>query len=87
MKPNDFIEIINELNADLYDRVKYVQEGFSYTTDGYCDQISFNGMHLWSSEMDDREYDEDKYEYEPLLPFLKREFNKVIDDLYSLKFN
>ena len=35
---------------------------------------------------DEREYDEDKDEYEPLVPFIMCKFNEYIDELNKLKF-
>jgi hypothetical protein len=36
--------------------------------------------------MDDRELDETKNEYEPFEPYIKKEFDKLVDKLFSLNF-
>ena len=82
----DYIEIVRELNAELYERHKEVENNFMYTTNGFEHIISFSDIFLWSSEMDDREYFEETDDYEPLLPFIKKEFNRVSDKMYYLKF-
>jgi len=41
---------------------------------------------IWNSEMDDREWIEEKNDYEPFEPFIKRTFNTWVNKLHSLKF-
>ena len=86
MTMDEMLEIVRELNTDLYDRCRFVQEGFSFSTDGNTDVVSFNGMHIWDSDTDERDYIDGDDDYEPLLPFLKKEFNRLADDFYALKF-
>lgn len=82
----DYAEIINELNEELYDKVGETDRAFSYSTNGYVDIISFGEIQIWDSEIDDREWIEEKNDYEPFKPFIKRVFNAEIDKLARLKF-
>ena len=81
----DYIKIIEELNAELDDRFGEVEFGFEYSTNGYVDIISFNSAPLWNSELDDREWIEEKNEYEPFEPYIRKVFNNYIDKMYLLK--
>jgi len=99
----DYVEIVRELNVELYERHKefdsyfeYRTAGFTdsilfdsyfeYRTTGFADLILFDGLLLWSSETDDREFDEDKNDYEPLVPFIKKQFNQIADGMQKLRF-
>lgn len=80
-----YMECVKELNAELFDRFGETEVGFGYSTNGYVDIIDFNGMMIWHSDMDGREWIADKNDYEPIEPFIKLVFNKWIDKLYGLK--
>ena len=82
----DYAEIINELNEELYDKAGETDRDFSYSTNGYIDIISFGEIQIWNSEIDDREWIEEKNDYEPFKPFIKRVFNEELDKLARLKF-
>lgn len=82
----DYKEIVTELNIELYEKFGEVETGFVYSTSGFEDCISFGGVTLWNSEMDDREWIEEENNYEPFIPYIKRVFNEYADKLYSLKF-
>lgn len=83
----EYIDAINELNYDLYERFGEVDNQFNYSTDGNVDVIKFGGIILWHSEDDDREFDESTDNYEPIIPFIKRKFNNWIDEVQSLRFD
>ena len=75
----NYIEIIQELNQEIFD--KYGDDSvheilFTLETDGFNYQVKINGMLLWTDSDDEREWIEDEDDYEPLLPFLKKEYNK-----------
>jgi hypothetical protein len=80
----DYIEIVRDLNIELFEQGD-TENGFNYSTTGFVDIIEFNGVLLWSSEMDDREFDELTDDYEPLLPYIKKTFNQHITNLKTLK--
>jgi len=82
----DYVEIVRELNVELYERHKEFDSYFEYRTTGFADLILFDGLLLWSSETDDREFDEDKNDYEPLVPFIKKQFNQIADGMQKLRF-
>ena len=81
----DYTEIVSELNAELYDRFGEVELSFNYSTNGYFDLIYFGEALIWCSEMDERLWIEEKNDYEPLAPFIRKSFNEWVDRLYSLK--
>ncbi len=80
------IKLVSELNAELYERFGETEANFSYSTNGYVECILFGEAMIWNSEMDDREWIEEKNDYEPFEPFIKRTFNTWVDKLHSLKF-
>ncbi len=84
----NYLEIINELNQELYEKVGEIGRDFSYSTNGYVDIVNFGEIMIWNSEMDEREWIEEKNDYEPMKPFLKRilaqevyELEKIVDNL------
>ena len=81
-----FVDIVQELNAELYDNFGEVEMNFGYTTNGYCDIITFGDNLIWDSENDERNFDEKTGEYEPFIPFIKLVFNDWVDEINSLKF-
>lgn len=84
MRTNYFDEL-DELN-DWLELCGETTRQFCWSTNGYVDLISFEETPIWNSEMDEREYIAEDDDYEPLVPFIKREFNKWVDGLNSLKF-
>ena len=82
---SQFIELVEELNTELYERFGEVEVGFEYSTTGFVDAICFNGVLLWNSEMETREWIEEKNDYEPFEPFISRVFNEYLDKMYTLK--
>jgi len=81
----NYLEIINDLNQELYEKVGEIGRDFSYSTNGYVDIVNFGEIMIWNSEMDEREWIEDKNDYEPLKPFLKRMLLQEIDKLIKVK--
>ena len=59
---------------------------FSMSSDNYVVSLFFNDELLWTSSDDIREYIPEKDDYEPLIDFVKKEYNKYVKDLYKLKF-
>ena len=84
---DNYLETINELNALLYGKAgDYTTHSFNYRTNGYSDIICFNEDILFSSEDEERIFDEQTGEYEPLTPYVKRMFNERVEELEKLKF-
>lgn len=83
----NYIEVVRELNIELYEKFGEVEKVFEYSTTGFVDAISFDGVLLWDSEMELREWNEEKNDYEPFEPFIRRIFNEYIDKMQSLKIS
>ncbi len=81
----EYLDTVNELNEELYEKIGESGEFFTYSYNGYANIIGFGDIQLWHSEIDDREFNEDKNEYEPLKPYIKRKFNEYIDKLNTYK--
>jgi hypothetical protein len=81
---NELIELVKELNVELYERFGEVEKLFEYSTNGFADIISFNGALIWNSEIDDREFIQDKNDYEDLKPHIIKLFNSYIEKMNSL---
>ncbi len=87
---NEFLEAVNDLNQELYEKVGVFEvlellAEFSYSTNGYENIIKFGEVILWNDEMEEREWIEEKGDYEPLKPFLKRMLLQEIDKLIKVK--
>jgi len=80
-----YFSVLDELNEWL-EVCGENERQFTWSTDGYEDFIAFEGKVLWNTINEDREFNEEENDYEPLVPFIKREFNKWVDGLNSLKF-
>ncbi len=87
MQPEDYVQIINNLNDHLEKIDDKTSSCFSYKTNGYQTLIMFDDNILYNDDWDERFFDEDKNDYEPLEPFIKKEFNKYLDDLNKFRFN
>ena len=83
------IEVVYKLNPDLSDdqleTFGYNPLWFELHTNGDCVAIEFLGYPIWSSENDEREYLDDKDDYESLEDFLRREANKLLDVIRSIE--
>ena len=73
----DYIEIIFILNEDILDNnPSYEGHLFTYETTGFWDMIKFGNMVIWDSENDTREIDPETNNFEPFLPYIKKQFNE-----------
>ena len=63
----NYLELVSELNQELYDTHGDTDEQFFFTANGFIDIIGFGEITLWHSENDDREWIENENggEYEP----------------------
>lgn len=80
----EFIEIANELNQEIYEKHGEVERKFYYSTDGYVDFFWFGNIMLWNSEMDDRQFNDDKNEYEDFKSYITKVFNAYVEKLHRL---
>lgn len=79
IQPLQYIQIVEELNAILYQQSgDNCQTFFTYTSRGFDHSIAFGDVILWYDENDERKFDEESNQYEPLLPFVVKQFNKLV---------
>lgn len=84
MKAIDILDTaaaVSILNED-YQHDDYIL--FQMKTDSYSTIVQFCGFVIWSSEDDDRWFDEDENEYELLMPFLLKKAENIMNTLYTL---
>lgn len=87
MSPNAIVDIVTQLNEQLYDsNPELGTQGicFSYHTDGYSECVGILDVCLWDSDNDERKTTESG-DYEDLEDYLRREFNKLIYDLQKVR--
>jgi len=82
----NYLEIINDLNNELTEKnPNNIDFCFNYSTDTFVHTISFENVILWDSETDDRKWLEKPKRHESLLNYIRKEFNKYIEDLQKYK--
>ena len=79
-----FIEVADDLNQEIYEKYGETENQFYYLTDGYVDVFGFGDIVLWNSEMDDREFIEDKNDYEDFKPYITNVFNNYVEKMHEL---
>ena len=79
-----FIEVANDLNQELYEKHGECENQFWYSTTGCIDSFGFGDITLWNSEMDDRQFIDDKNNYEEFKPYITKLFNRYIEKLHEL---
>jgi len=84
---NEFIEIVRELNIELFEKYNDNENSFYYETNGMFDVIKFNDTILWYSDDDERKFSYKTNDYEPLLPFIKNQYMKFVDKLSNINFD
>ncbi len=87
MQPEEYTQIINNLNDHLQTIDPNTSSCFNYKTNGYQTLIMFGDSIMYNDDWDEREYNDDKDDYEPLEPYLKRRFNENLDELNKFRFN
>jgi hypothetical protein len=80
----NLIEIVSELNSQIMDIAGEEYGEFEYRTNGDIDTILFCGYVLWRSDEEERDTDEDG-DWEPLLPYIKKAYNKYIREMAKNK--
>ncbi len=84
------LNAVENINQEIYDFLEK-EYGIRFPilnleTDGFSILITFMGNYvLWFSEEDEREFNANKNEYEPLEQYLRREAQKLIDQIGSIK--
>ena len=82
---NSKINLVSKLNEELFEKYKEVVHCFSYNTNGIYEMICFDSETLWQSNEDDRIFNEDENDYEPMETFIRRVYNRYLKDLNKLK--
>lgn len=99
MTNSELIELVNEvdqINTDLYNQCKFLDKRGKEQIDpwiwmeisygvGHQVVVEFLGECLYNSENEEREFDEDKNDYEPIGPYLRTKANKLITKLQKVK--
>lgn len=91
-KEKTVLQVVQDLNEELYEKTKSDDVWYSYTMDNYIDSVTFNlfsdnsvlKIDLWNSENSQRVYNEETYDYEPLEETIKRELKEVASYLNTL---
>ena len=80
------IKVLHDEICDAFEEFGFLFPIFELHTDGNGILIMFmNSIQLWYSDDDEREYNEEKDEYESLEGYLRREAQKIIDQIAVLK--
>lgn len=66
----EIIELVEKLNDEVYEVIGY--GCFGYHTDGTCQAILIDDYVLWDDQEEPREFIEEKDDYEPLEPFVRK---------------
>ena len=82
----EMVEVVDTLNDKIMgeDWVQNLGHCFVLQYSTYYAQILFNDIVMWCSENDEREYNEDKDEFEPLLKYIKKVFTYKLQEIYQL---
>lgn len=80
------VENLNEKTCEYLEKGKLTYPLFEFVTDGFSVIIKFMGHHrLWFSDEDEREFYEEANEYEPLEKYVRREAQKIINQISGIK--
>lgn len=99
MNKIELIELVNEIdyiNADLYNQFKTIDSrGKEHCNPwiwmeiqygvGQAAVVEFLGEYLYNSANEEREFNEDKNDYEPIGPYLRTKANKLLTKLQKVK--
>ncbi len=86
MEISELVKIVDELNETIHSHDEESCNTFSFMSNGYIESISFNDHILWDSENDGRIFIEKENDYEPLINFVKRQYNNYVDELMLYYF-
>ena len=91
-KEKTVVEVVQDLNGQLYEKTENGNTWFSYTLDNYVEAIAFNlftnnsflKIELWNSENSQQVYNEETDDYEPLEKTIKIKLKEVISHLNNI---
>ncbi len=81
-------KIVNKINREIFESNDVdvsVYCYLHYRSNGQVAEISFLEIELWTSDNDDREYNEKTKEYRPLEDYLRHRINNIIEEISTLK--
>lgn len=91
------LKIVSEINDFLHeefdlekrdDHFDWWENYLQFSSDGGSYSVDFNKEHLWfSDDVEERQYFEDKQEFEPLKNFLLKKLSKIMVKKTRNKFN
>ena len=87
-KDIDYLDIVENLNKGLHEKFgenSIIEFLYSFSSNGYHCTISLGEVLLYNSMEDDRNFDEDKNDYEDVLVYVKRKTNEYIDKIVKYK--
>jgi hypothetical protein len=74
------LDVVRNINDDIQACVEDSNDFYidlSYSSNSYNKIITYMDQVIWSSENDDREFDESKNEYKPLEPLIRKKINEI----------
>lgn len=85
MQAYDAVVNINDTIVGCMDSESKYSMPVLLTTDGTSLLIEICGTQIWNDDEDDREFSEEKNEYEPLEPFLRKKINEELELIKKIK--
>ena len=84
------IEAVERINEEIFEQIGDDHgfcplEGLYFRTDGFGELVEFLGERIWCSEDDERNYDEEKDDFEPIEDFLRRTIMGMINTVGKIK--
>ena len=84
----EVFEAVGRINCDLADlAVREEEECYLYLeimSNWFCTKITFLSYDIWNSEDDEREFNEEKGEYEPLESYLRKKVCEILMALSAI---
>lgn len=77
----NYTKLVQELNESLYLKYNDDSSPFTYNTNGYSHIIKYCDIILWFSEQDERKFNEEENDYEPLDLYVINKFNEYISSI------
>lgn len=84
METEQILSVVTKINAEGYNKFEDNFFTLTFKSDGTASIIEYLGTTIWSSEDDDRNFN-DNLGYEPLELYIKTKINKLLENLQSQK--
>lgn len=79
------IKFYDSDNEKINDYLNEYGDLLMASTEGSCISVEFLGNHLWDSDNDEREFNEEVNDWEPIYPFLLKKVKERIEIIGSIK--